>query len=121
MQIFQALQNSSSEGLRDTVENLICFQLSMRFRGRFSQENVTHTQEFFLRFPAVDSSTLIDCLNSFFAAIPYPSQEYETRQYSISFFPRFLFINLGGDVWNGMHMEKDCRRIDFPVILELTR
>ena len=121
MQIFQALHNSSSEGLRYTVENLICFEWSMRFRGPVSQENVTHTQEFFLRLPVAYSSTLIDCLNLFFAAIPYPGQEYETRQYSISFFPRFLFINLGRDMWNGMHMEKDCRRIDFPVILDLAR
>jgi ubiquitin C-terminal hydrolase len=121
MQIFQALHNSFSEGLRYTVENLICFQLSMRFRGPFSQENVTQTQEFFFRLPIADSSTLIDCLNSFFAAIPYSSQEYETRQYSISFFPRFLFINLGRDMWNGMNMEKDCRRIDCPAILDLSR
>jgi hypothetical protein len=47
MQIFQALHNSSSEGVRDTVENLSCCQLSTRFHGPFSQENVIHTQEFF--------------------------------------------------------------------------
>jgi hypothetical protein len=93
MQIFHALHNSSSERLRSTVEDLICFQLSTRFRGQFSQQDVIGPPEFFLHLPVSNSSTLIDCLDSFFALIPYPGQEYDTQQYSISFFPRFLFLN----------------------------
>jgi hypothetical protein len=64
---------------------------------------------------------LIDCLNAFFAGIPYPGQEYETPHPSISFFPRFLLVNIGRDMWNGMHMEKDCHRIAFPVMRDLNR
>jgi hypothetical protein len=66
----------------------------MRFHGRFSQAEVIQTQEFCLRFPVSDSLTLIDHLNSFFAAIPYPGQEYEAGQYSISSFPKLCLSTL---------------------------
>jgi hypothetical protein len=64
---------------------------------------------------------LIDYLSSFFAAISYPGQEWKTRQSSISFFPRLLFMHLGRDMWKEKHMKKDYLHVAFPVILDLTQ
>jgi hypothetical protein len=38
-----------------------------------------------------------------------------------SILSEFFSINLGRDMWNGIHMEKDCNRTDFPALLDVTR
>jgi ubiquitin C-terminal hydrolase len=81
---------------------------------------VTNPPFFLLHLPVFGSSTLIDCLNSFCGIIPLNSQSTDTQQHFISFFPGFLFIHLGRDVWNHNHIEKDCRAIAFPVTLDMT-
>jgi ubiquitin C-terminal hydrolase len=120
LKILGANRDSSSGTLRSTIEHSVCFKLTTRFRARFSFRLVTNPPSFLLHRPVFGSSTLIDCLDSFFGIILLNSQSTETQQHFISFFPRFLFIHLGRDVWNRDHIEKDCRTIAFPVILDMT-
>jgi hypothetical protein len=74
-----------------------------------------------LHFPVFGSSTWNDCLDSFFGIIPLNSQSIETQQHFITLFPRFLFRHVGCDAGNHDHIEKDCRAIAFPVILDMTQ
>jgi hypothetical protein len=82
---------------------------------------VTDPLFFFSHLLVFGSSTLIDCLDSFFRVIPFNFQSTETHQHFISLFPRFLFIHLDHDVGNRDHIEKDCRTIAFPIILDMTQ
>jgi hypothetical protein len=120
LKILGALRDSSSGTLRSTIEYFVCFKLTTRFQARFSSRLVTNPPSFLLRLPVFGSSTLIDCPDSFFGIIPLNSQSTERQQHFISFFPRVLFIHLGRNVWNRDHIEKDCRIIAFPVILDMT-
>jgi hypothetical protein len=121
LKILGALRGSSSGTLRSTIEHLVCFKFTTRFQARFSSKLVSDPPYFFLQLPAFGLSTLNDWLDSFFGIIPLNSQSTETQQHFISFFPIFLFIHLGRDVWNPDHIEKDCCTITFPVTLDMTQ
>jgi hypothetical protein len=121
LKILGALHDSSSETIRSTIEHFPCFKLTTRFRARFSSRLVTNPPSFLLHLPVFGSSTLIDCLDSFFGNFPLNSQSTETQQHFISFFPRFLSIHLSCDVWNRDHIGKDCCTGTFLVILAMTQ
>jgi hypothetical protein len=74
-----------------------------------------------LHLPVFSSSTLNNCLDSFFCIIPLNSELAETQQHFIIFFPWVLFIHPGRDVWNRDHIEKYFRTIAFPVTLDMTQ
>jgi hypothetical protein len=120
LRILGALRDSSSGTLRSAIEHFVCFEFATRFGARFSSRLVTNPLSFLLYLPLFGSSTLIDCLDSFLPMIPLNSQSTETQQHLISFALKFLFIHLGRDVWNRDDIEKDCRAIAFPVILDMT-
>jgi hypothetical protein len=74
-----------------------------------------------MHLPVFGSSTLNDCLDPFCGIIPLNSQSTETQQHFIGFFPKFLFIHLGRDVWNREHIGKDCCPMAFPIMLDMTQ
>jgi hypothetical protein len=98
LKILAALRDSCSGTLRSTIEHSACFKLTTRFQARFSSRLVTNPPSFLLHLPVFGSSTLIDCLDSFFGIIPLNSQSAETQQHFISFFPRFLLTHFSRDV-----------------------
>jgi ubiquitin C-terminal hydrolase len=119
IQILGALHESSSGKLRSLIENILCLQLTTRFCEQTATRFLTEPPCFFLDLPVIGSATLSQCLDAFFRVIPL-DEDGNTRQDFICSFPRFLLIHLGRDVWNQGHYEKDCRRIAFPVLLDLT-
>jgi hypothetical protein len=58
-------------------------------------------------------------LDLFFALIQFDSEWPQTQQQFVCSFPMFFFTNLGRDVLNPDHIEKDCSRIDCPVMLDM--
>jgi ubiquitin C-terminal hydrolase len=65
-------------------------------------------------------SNLSDALHDFFLvnAAAHPDQP---QRYFIKSFPRFLFIRLGRLRWNFGAFEKDRRRVDFALALDMTK
>jgi hypothetical protein len=62
----------------------------------------------------------MECLNSYFRIIQLNAEPPQTQQIFIRSFLRFFFLSLGRYVWGNDHMAKDCRRVDFPVMLDMT-
>jgi uncharacterized UBP type Zn finger protein len=73
-----------------------------------------------LSLSVLGSSTSIQCLDSFFASISLQAEVLKTQQHFIGSFPMFLFLNLGREEWQFVHMEKDFRPITFRVMLDMT-
>jgi hypothetical protein len=44
----------------------------------------------------------------------------QTQEIFIRSFPRFFFLSLCYYIWGNSHMVKDCRRVVFPVMLDMT-
>jgi hypothetical protein len=63
---------------------------------------------------------LIECLNSYFGVIQLDAEPPQTQQNFIRSFPRFFFLTLDRDAWANDQMAKDCRRVTFPVMLDMT-
>jgi hypothetical protein len=99
---------------------LVCFKLTTRSCARFSFKLATDPPAFLLRLSVFGASTLIQSLYSFFGITLLDFESPQTQQQFISSLPRFLFIYLGRDVWNFDHIEKDCRSIAAPVMLDMT-
>lgn len=74
---------------------------------------------FLLELRVFGSRTLIECLDSNFGEIELDSEPPQTQRHFISVFPKFLFIHLGREVWNHDSIEKDCRSIAFPMMLDM--
>jgi uncharacterized UBP type Zn finger protein len=119
LQILGALRDSSSGRLRSIIEDLVCFQLITQFPNTFSRRSDIGSPELVLRLTVLGSSTLEECLGSFFRPIPLDSEWPAIQQHFVHSLPRFLFINLLRHVWNQDHLEKDCRRIAFPLQLDM--
>jgi hypothetical protein len=120
LQIFGALRDTSSGMLRGTIEQLFCFRQITRFSTAFSSKCVPGRPLFFLHIPVSGSSTLMECLNSYFRIIQLDAEPRQTQQIFIRSFSRFFFLSLGRYAWGNDHMAKDCRRAAFPVILDMT-
>jgi hypothetical protein len=99
LQILGALRDSSSGILRCKIAEFVCFHLITRFRSRSSERPDSSLLWFFLRLLVLGSSTLIQCLDSFFARISLQAEVLKTQQHFISSFPMFLFLNLGCEKW----------------------
>jgi hypothetical protein len=119
LQSLEALRDSASGPLRSLLEDLVSFQLAPRFHPLLSSRLANNPSSFPLPHPVFGRPTLIQCLDSFFATLALHSQSPQIRQHFIRFFPRFLFIQLGREGRNRDHIEKDRRRIAFPVILDM--
>jgi hypothetical protein len=61
----------------------------------------------------------MECLNSYFKIIQFDAEPAQTQQNFIRSFPNFLFLSLGRYVWGSDHMAKDCRRVAFPIMLDM--
>jgi hypothetical protein len=120
LRILGALRDASLGMLRDTIEPLFCFRHITRFSTDFSSRCVPDRPLFFLHLPVSGSSTLMECLNSYFMIIQLDAQRPQTQQIFIQSFPRFFFLSLGRYVWENDHMVKDCCRVAFPVMLDMT-
>jgi hypothetical protein len=116
-----ALRDSSSGPLMSTIEHLVCFKLTTRLQIRFSSRRVAYPPSLFLHLPVFGSSTLNDCLDSFFGIIALNSQTAETQHRFISVFSKIIFIDLGHNVWNRDHIEKDSRTIAFPITVDMAQ
>jgi hypothetical protein len=66
------------------------------------------------------SSALIECLNSHFRLIQLDAQPPQTKSNFIRSFPGFFFLSFGRNIWTNDHMVKDCGRVTFPVMLDMT-
>jgi hypothetical protein len=62
----------------------------------------------------------MECLNSYFIIIQLDTEPSQKQQIFIRSFLRFFFFILGRYVWRNDHMAKDCRRVAFPVMLDMT-
>jgi hypothetical protein len=118
--ILGALREASSGMLRDTFEQWFCFRQITRFSTAFSSRCVPDLPLFFLHLPVSGSSTLMECLNSYFWIIQLDAEPPQTQQLFIRSFHRLFFLSLGRYVWGNDHMTKDCRRVAFPVMLDMT-
>jgi hypothetical protein len=120
LQISGALRDVSSGMLRDTIEQLFCFRQITRFSTAFSSRCVPDRPLFFFHLPVSGSSTLMECLNSYFMIIQLDAEPPHTQQIFIRSFPRFFFLSLGRYVWGNDHMTKDHRRVAFPAMPNIT-
>jgi hypothetical protein len=119
LHILGALRDVSSGTLRDTIEQLFCFRQITRLSTDFSSRCVSDRPLFFLHLPVSGPSTLMECriLTSGLFTWCCPPQ---TQQIFIRSFPRFFFLSLGFYIWGNDHMAKDCCRVAFPVMLDMT-
>jgi hypothetical protein len=62
----------------------------------------------------------MECLDSYFRILRLDAEPPQTQQIVIRSFPRFFFLSLGRYVWGNNHMAKDCRRVAFPVMFDMT-
>jgi hypothetical protein len=62
----------------------------------------------------------MECLNFYFRISQVDTEPPQTQQIFICSFPRFFFLSFGRYVWGNDHMAKDCRRVAFPVMLDMT-
>jgi hypothetical protein len=99
LQILGALSDVSSGMLRDIIEQLFCFKQITRFSTAFSSRCVPDRYLFFLHLPVCGSSTLMECLNSYFRIIQSDDKPPQTQQLLIRTFSAFFFISLGQYVW----------------------
>jgi hypothetical protein len=120
LQILGALRDTSSEMLRDTIKQLFCFGQITRFSTAFSSRCVPDRSLFSLHLPVFGSSALMECLNSYFRIIQLDAEPPQTQGMFIRSFPWFFFSSLGRYLWGNDHMAKDCHRVAFPVMLEMT-
>jgi hypothetical protein len=120
IQILGALLNASSGQLRSTIERLVCFQLTTQLASPGLRTFATEPSSFFLHLPICGSSNLIECLDLFFAPTEPDAESALARQYFICSFPKFLLIHLKRYVLSGDHLEKNCQRIAFPIVLDMT-
>jgi hypothetical protein len=126
MYLLRVLRDSCSENVRAKIENLISFTLTTRYCSELSELLELNPPAFLLRIRVFGSATLVECLNSFFDVIFDDSGWHEIDTYTypyqqfISSSPRFLFINLGRDMWNIDLFQKDCRHISFQILLDVT-
>jgi hypothetical protein len=60
------------------------------------------------------------CVNSYFRIIQLNAEPPQTQQIFIRSFARFFFLSLGRYVWENDHMTKDCCRIAFPAMFDMT-
>jgi hypothetical protein len=79
LQILRALRTASSGMLRDTIEQLFFFRQVTRFSTSFSSKRVPDRPFFFLHLPVSGSSTLMECLNSYFRIIQLDAELSETQ------------------------------------------
>jgi hypothetical protein len=63
---------------------------------------------------------LSDALHDFFLMNAAADTD-QPQCYFIKSFPRLLFIRLGRLRWNFDTLDKDCRRVDFPLALGMTK
>jgi hypothetical protein len=91
LQILRALHDASSWMLRDTIEQLFCFRQITRFSTAFSSRYVSNRPLFFLHLLVSGSSTLMECLNSYFRIIQLDAESPQTQQIFIRSVPRFFF------------------------------
>jgi hypothetical protein len=120
VQILGALCDPFSGILRRKIDELVCFHLITLSRSGFSERLDSSPLWFLLRLSVPGSSTLIQCLDSFFAPISLQATVLKTQQHFIGLFPMFLFLNLGREECQFGHMEKDFRPIRFPAMLDMT-
>jgi hypothetical protein len=86
LHILGALRDASSGMLRDTIEQLFCFRQITRFSTTFSSRCVSDRPLFFLHLPVSGSSTLIECLNSYFRIIQLDIEPPQIQQMSFVHF-----------------------------------
>jgi hypothetical protein len=60
------------------------------------------------------------CLNSYFRIIQLDAEPPQTQQIFIRSFSRFFFLSLDRCAWENDYMAKDCRRLAFPTMPEIT-
>jgi uncharacterized UBP type Zn finger protein len=118
--ILGTLRDVSSGMLRDTIEQLFCFRQITRSSTAFSSRCVPDCPLFFLQLPVSGSSTLMECLNSYFRIIQLDAEPPQTQQLFIRSLPRFFCLGTDRYVWGNDHMVKDYCRAAFPVILDMT-
>jgi hypothetical protein len=63
---------------------------------------------------------VIKCLNSYFRIIQLDAEPPQTEQNFIRSFLGFFFFSFDRYISGNDHMAKDCRRVAFPVMLDLT-
>jgi hypothetical protein len=119
LQILGALCDASSGTLKDTIQQLLCSRQIICF-SPFSSRRVSDRNSFFLHPPVSGSFTCIECLNSCFKVIQLDAEPPQTQQNFVHSFPRFFFLSLGRHAWTNDHMVKDCSRVTFPVMLDMS-
>jgi hypothetical protein len=62
----------------------------------------------------------MECLNPYFRIIQLDAESPQTQQIFSRSFPRFFFFSFRRYIWRNDHMAKDCRRVAFPVMLDIT-
>jgi hypothetical protein len=120
LQVLGALHVVSSGMHRDISEQLFCFRQITWFSTTFSSKPVPDRPLFFLHLPVSGSSTLMEYLNSYFGIIQLNAEPAQTQQIFIRSFSRFFFVSLRRYVWGNDHMARDCRRVVFSVMLDMT-
>jgi hypothetical protein len=120
IQIFEALREAAPESLQSIIQSLICFELSSQVPFWDGIREVAQPSACLLHLPVTEFSNLSDALHDFFF-VNAEADPDQPQRYSIKSFPRFLFIRLGRLRWNFGTLEKDCRRVDFPLALDMTK
>jgi hypothetical protein len=62
----------------------------------------------------------MECLNSYIRIIQLDAEPLQAQQLFNRSFPRFFFLSVVRYAWGNDHMAKDCRRVAFPVMLDMT-
>jgi hypothetical protein len=65
-------------------------------------------------------ANLSDALHDFVLVNAEAGPDHPQRYFPKSF-PRFLFMRLSRLRWTFGALEKDCRRVDFPLALDMTK
>jgi hypothetical protein len=110
----------SSGKVRHEIEHWLCFQLHTPLSTRFPWKPPTDASRFLLHLPVFGSSSMIRCLDSFFAMIPLQSKRPKSREHFITFVSRFLFSHLS-PISGTVAISKNCCTISFRVILDTTQ
>jgi hypothetical protein len=84
LQVLSTLHNSSSGTLRATIESLVCFELTTRFREGLSERLAADPPASVSRLTILGASTMIESLVSFFQLIRLDS---DASQHTTTFRP----------------------------------
>jgi hypothetical protein len=120
IQIFEALRESAPESLQPIIHSLICFELNRQVPFWEGLREVAQPPAWLLQLPVTEFSNLSDALHDF-CLVNAAADPDQPQRYFIKSFPRFLFIHLGRLRWSFVTREKDCRRVDFPLAVEMTK